>query len=269
MGPWQGGMRMGTGTALGTGTSWDRKGTEWGHHGHGVGGQLGTPHCPAEQTRGWGLGGETEARGGGQGGAGGPRRPLTGVDEDEGADEGHLALRDVQRAEALREVEDGADELVAAWGGDPSSPPVPRAWVRGCVPHRRAPRPLPVSPALPSERKSSAPANLPSKKTVRFSALKARHMRTSTTSMAPATARDGHRDGGTGDAGPRGDTARGRGGACSWHQPRGLVLPRGTVTSPVGSGWPLGTGTSPVGSGWPLGTVTSVVGPEHPTAWGC
>lgn len=121
------------------------------------------------------------------------------------------------------------------------------SWQPGGSPcHSVSPRvpsvsPPSVSPALPRDRNSSAPAYLPSKKTVRLSELKARHIHTSTTSMAPATTRqgDGDRDGGTGTTGLHGATAQG------WvSAPTAPAL--GAVTSPVGLGWPLVTVTSPV-----------------------
>lgn len=180
----------------------------------------------------------------GVGGGGGGS--LTGVDEDEGAEEGHLALREVQSAEALGKVEDGADELVAAWG----KPLSQRAPV--CPLHV----PPSMSPALPRDRNSSAPAYLPSKKTVRLSELKARHIRTSTTSMAPATTRqrDGDRDGGTRDNRAPRCHCSGLGQCPHSTSPGGCHLSSGV-------GVALGDRHLP---GATHGTVTSLMAPEQP-----
>lgn len=196
---------------------------------------------------------ETEAQGAGPGV--GDRGFLTGVDEDEGTEEGHLALRAVQGTQALGEVEDGADELVAAWRGAPVTACVPPACVPGVSPPR--------VPSLPRERKSSAPAYLPSKKTVRFSELKARHMRTNTTSMAPATARQRHGDGGHGGTGRHVPPSPPWVGWCPHStSPGGMSPPQwgqGGLWRVSPPQWdPSGT----------HGTVTSLMGPEHPITWG-
>lgn len=49
-------------------------------------------------------------------GAQGMGASLTGVDEHEGGEECDLVLGEVQGAQPMCEVEDGVDQLVAAWG---------------------------------------------------------------------------------------------------------------------------------------------------------
>lgn len=148
------GQERGQGPA---GTEWDRRGTGWGHDGD----RIGRQQRPAQDTQahnpaptlgqnpgvlgkpslgflqGWG--GKLRH------GAGGGCVSLTGIDEDQGAEEGHLTLREVQSAEALGEVEDGADELVAAWG-EPLSQRVPSCPLR--VPPLRVPSPTQGSEQL-------------------------------------------------------------------------------------------------------------------------